>query len=147
MEDKKLYRSKSDKVLFGLCGGLGRYFGVDSTLIRILFVLLVAPGGFGIFAYVIMSLITPMEPGTGESNANEEVKEFTHKMKEGAHEMAKEIKERRHHGGFRSLLGVILIAVGISSLFGKIFPFYHIGSFFWPILVFLFGAYLLIKRK
>ena len=134
MEDKKLYRSRTSKMIFGLCGGLGQYFDVDPTLIRIFFVLLVAPGGFGIIAYIIMSLITPMEPGGKNISPKDEVKEFASKF-------------GKHRGGFRFILGAILIAVGLSSLFGQIFPLYHIGSFFWPVLVLLFGIYLLVKDR
>jgi len=46
---KKLYRSKKDRMLAGVCGGIGEYFGIDSTLIRILWVLLSLGGGAGWF--------------------------------------------------------------------------------------------------
>ena len=63
METKKLYRSRSDKMIAGLCGGLGRYLGIDPTLIRLAFVLLLLFGiGSGLLAYIIMMLIVPLEP-------------------------------------------------------------------------------------
>jgi phage shock protein C len=63
MEEKKLYRSNTDKMIAGVCGGLGKYFGVDSTLIRLIFALLVFFGvGSGLILYVILAIIMPLEP-------------------------------------------------------------------------------------
>ncbi|ADL04990.1 PspC domain-containing protein [Lacrimispora saccharolytica] len=60
MEDnqKKLYRSDSDKMLCGVCGGIAEYFNVDSTLIRLLWAVL-ACTGTGILAYFIAAIIIP----------------------------------------------------------------------------------------
>ncbi len=63
METKKLYRSRTDKMVAGVCGGLGRYLGLDPTLIRLIFVLLVVFGvGSGILLYFVLMLIVPEEP-------------------------------------------------------------------------------------
>lgn len=57
---KKLYRSVEDKMLSGVCGGLGEYFKVDSTLIRLLFVTaLFFSAGTMIFVYIIAAVIIP----------------------------------------------------------------------------------------
>ena len=62
METKKLYRSRTDKMIAGVCGGLGKYLGVDPTLIRLAFVLLLLFGiGSGLLVYLIMMLIVPLE--------------------------------------------------------------------------------------
>lgn len=55
---KKLYRSKNDRMIAGICGGIGEYANIDSTLIRLIFVLLVFSGP-GIFAYLIGWIIIP----------------------------------------------------------------------------------------
>ncbi len=63
MEGKKLYRSNTDKMVAGVCGGLAQYFGVDSTLVRLIFALLVFFGvGSGLVLYIILALIMPLEP-------------------------------------------------------------------------------------
>ncbi len=63
MEGKKLYRSNTDKMIAGVCGGLAQYFGVDSTLIRLIFALLVFLGvGSGIPLYIILAIVVPLEP-------------------------------------------------------------------------------------
>lgn len=59
---KKLYLSNTDKKLGGVCGGLGKYLGVDPTIIRILFVIFTLCFGSGILIYLVMWLIVPREP-------------------------------------------------------------------------------------
>ncbi len=59
--NKRLYRSRTNKVIGGVCGGLGDYFGIDPVLFRLAFVLLVIMFGTGILAYLILWLIMPEE--------------------------------------------------------------------------------------
>ena len=56
---KKLTKSNTDKQLSGVCGGLAEFFGIDSTIIRILFVLLALFGGSGLIIYIAMWLLVP----------------------------------------------------------------------------------------
>ena len=66
--EKRLYRSRSERMLAGVCGGLGEYLKVDPTVIRLAAVVLALAGGPGIVAYIILWLIVPEEPkleGTG----------------------------------------------------------------------------------
>lgn len=59
---KKLYRSRADRKLAGVCAGLAEYFDVDPTIVRVLFVLLALAGGPGLIFYIILALIIPEEP-------------------------------------------------------------------------------------
>lgn len=56
---KKLYRSKSNRFIAGVCGGLGDYFNVDASWIRILFVLLLLVAGSTLLIYLIMWIVVP----------------------------------------------------------------------------------------
>ena len=56
---KKLYRSRTDRMLAGVCGGLAEYFGVDATIVRILMVLFALAGGPGLILYGILYVIIP----------------------------------------------------------------------------------------
>ncbi len=58
----KLYRSKKNRIIAGVCGGIGEYFNVDPTLIRLLWLLISILGGSGILAYIIAWIIIPEEP-------------------------------------------------------------------------------------
>lgn len=62
--EKKLYLSNVDKKLAGVCGGIGEYFGIDSTLVRLAWVLLLLPTFFfgGIIAYILAAAIIPKSP-------------------------------------------------------------------------------------
>ena len=61
-EIKRLYRSRSDRILGGVCGGLSQYLNIDPTLVRLIFIFLALLGGHGILIYLIMLLIVPEEP-------------------------------------------------------------------------------------
>lgn len=58
----KLYRSKSNRILAGVCGGIGEYFNVDPTIVRLLWLLISITGGAGVIAYIIAWIIIPEEP-------------------------------------------------------------------------------------
>ena len=58
--DKKLYRSRKNKMLCGVCGGLGEYLGVDPTIVRLVWVL-IACSGTGLLAYIIAAVIMPQK--------------------------------------------------------------------------------------
>ncbi len=64
---KKLYRSETDKMIAGVCGGLGEYFNIDSTLIRIAFVLILLSGS-GLLLYIILWIVIPTR---SQSNVND----------------------------------------------------------------------------
>ena len=59
---RKLYRSKSNRQVAGVCGGLAEYFNLDPTLIRVLFIILAVLGGSGVILYVAMWIIVPKQP-------------------------------------------------------------------------------------
>jgi phage shock protein C len=61
-QPRKLYRSRTDRKLAGVCGGLGQYFNTDATLIRVLFVVLTVLGGSGLVLYLALWIIVPNEP-------------------------------------------------------------------------------------
>ena len=63
---KRLYRSKRDQKIAGVCGGIAEYFEVDSTIVRIAFVLLSLTFGWGVLAYIIACLVMPSETTTAE---------------------------------------------------------------------------------
>lgn len=62
MEDKRLYRSKKDRMICGVCGGIAKYFKIDPTLVRLAFVLIALWAGSGILAYIIAAIIIPDDP-------------------------------------------------------------------------------------
>jgi len=59
MEQKKLTKSATNRMICGVCAGIGEYLGMDPTVIRLLWVLLTFFGGSGIIAYIIAAIIIP----------------------------------------------------------------------------------------
>lgn len=59
---KKLYRSRENRMVAGVCGGLAEYFNVDPTIVRLIFVAISLLGGPGLILYIIMAIVVPEEP-------------------------------------------------------------------------------------
>lgn len=59
MDGKKLYKSNTDKKIAGVCGGIAEYFNMDSTLIRLAWIILCCLAGSGILAYIIAAIVMP----------------------------------------------------------------------------------------
>ena len=64
---KKLYRSSQDKKIAGVCGGIGAYFSLDPTIVRVLFVMLLLPGGLpGLLPYAVLWIVVPIKTESDE---------------------------------------------------------------------------------
>jgi len=154
MSNKSLHRSQTDKILTGVCGGLAEYFEVDSTIIRLLFILVVALGGSGILIYLILWLIMPKD-SDGEAVINEQrVKEFAEEIKAKAQDLRDEfkkdkqeivIKDRRHSG----LFGWVLVILGLVFLANNFMPFWLRAQMvnYWPLLLVFIGVVIIVWRK
>jgi len=62
MEPKRVYRSRKDRILGGVCGGLGNYFNLDPVLVRVIWVILLFAAGVGFLAYILAWILIPEEP-------------------------------------------------------------------------------------
>ncbi len=62
---KKLYRSQDQRILGGVCGGLGEYFNIDPIIVRLIFVAFALIGGGGLLLYLFMWIVSPQEPTEG----------------------------------------------------------------------------------
>jgi phage shock protein PspC (stress-responsive transcriptional regulator) len=60
--EKRLQRSRTDKMVGGVCGGLAEYFGIDPTVVRVLWVVITLLGGAGFILYIILWIIMPQQP-------------------------------------------------------------------------------------
>lgn len=59
---KRLYRSRTERMIGGVCGGLAQYFNIDPTIVRLIFLLLLFAGGAAFLIYIIMWIVVPLEP-------------------------------------------------------------------------------------
>lgn len=64
-QPKRLYRSRQDRMIAGVCGGIAEYFNIDPVIVRLLAVVLLVPGGLpGFLPYVVMWIVVPEAPKT-----------------------------------------------------------------------------------
>lgn len=62
MATKKLYKSRGNRVICGVCGGIGEYFNLDPTIVRLIWIILIFCFGTGLLAYLVAALIIPEIP-------------------------------------------------------------------------------------
>jgi phage shock protein C len=143
---KKFFRSRNDRIIFGVAGGLAKYFEIDPTLVRVVFVLLALTGSFGVLLYIILAIITPLEPGEGiNTDTRGNFKNFAHEVAGGAQKIAEEMKGDVH--STKNILGLFIIAVGLVLLLQNLFHFAVRWSIFSPFLIIIFGLFLIAKHK
>ncbi|HUD20567.1 MAG TPA: PspC domain-containing protein [Candidatus Saccharimonadales bacterium] len=143
---KKLYRSETDRVIAGVCGGLGDFFEVDSTIVRIIFILL-ALGGVGVVLYLILMFVIPTQSTKG-ADEREKIKNNAEAMAEEVKRHAKTWGDRTHsHSETRVWLGIALMALGVLWLLQAFniivgFNFWRL----WPILLIVVGLTIIGRR-
>jgi phage shock protein C len=150
-QPKKLYRSRTDRVIAGVCGGLGEYFEIDPIIFRGVFILLCLPGGFGFLFYLLLTVIVPRSPGdvVVEGSRKEEFRGMAYGMKDHLNDLAHKIRESDNwFSGRRNVVGLIIVIVGLFLFVQQIFPFrwFH-WNFFWPVLLIVFGVLILTKHE
>ena len=155
--EKKLYRSRSDRKIWGVCGGLAKYFDMDPTIVRIIFVLLVLANGVGILAYIIMAIVVPLE-GSKATAPKETIQENVEEIKERASELGREIRstftgegeaetaEKTHQR--RNIVGIALIVIGILILMGtlNLFWWFRWGHL-WPVILIAIGLIIIFSTR
>lgn len=161
MNTTKFRRSRTDKVLLGVAGGLGEYFNLDPVIMRLAFVLLIFASGAGILLYVVLAIITPKQEAglTQASNQQSTPSETTeagggHEASKGGENAAPSVgspdQERR-----RNTIALGLMVLGALFLCANIFGSWAFNWWFdwwfnwgtiWPLLLILAGAWVLTKR-
>ncbi|HOG47631.1 MAG TPA: PspC domain-containing protein [Anaerolineae bacterium] len=128
--ERRLYRSRRERIVSGVAGGLGEYVGVDPVIIRLLFILVVLATGWGVLLYVIMLLVVPEEPEAmpGVLPAEPRYQRLD-----------------AHQRGL--LLGGALVALGLLLLAREIGLWWWVElRRLWPVLLIAAGVALLIDR-
>ena len=157
--EKRLYRSRSDRIISGVCGGLAKYFDIDPTIVRIIAVLSVFVSGLGILAYIIMAIVVPLEDSK-VTTPKETVQENVEDMKETAGELGREIRstlageedeseeEAKIRHRRRNLFGIILIVLGVIFLLGSfnLFWWFNWGNL-WPLILVAIGVLIILSTR
>lgn len=132
--ENKIYRSRTDSTIAGVCGGLGQYFRIDPTFIRIIAVLLIFADGVGILAYIIAWIIIPQEPFESATEIQPEIKDTPES----------EPKKAEYVGWNKYIPGAILVAIGVFFILKNNFWWWHFDQF-WPALLILVGIFLIFR--
>jgi phage shock protein C len=106
---RKLTRSSSDTVIAGVAGGLAEYLHIDSTVVRIIFIILTFAGGFGVLLYVILALVIPPAAVQAEpaSAFDKKVADLHEEVKQKAKEWKEQVGTKPHRRRNRSVVGWI----------------------------------------
>ncbi len=141
----RLTRSRSDVMIGGVCSGLGRYFKIDPTLIRLAFVLLTLAGGSGVLVYFILWVVIPREDML---DASQELngEEFSKR----ANLMGQEMQQMVSQPNTRTVqfLGIGLVVLGLVYLIQNLnIPWlaWFNDKLLWPVLIIAMGALLLAR--
>lgn len=127
---RRLYRSRQDRVVAGVAGGLGQYMNIDPVLVRLGFVLLgLTSGGLGLVAYIIMAIIVPNRP-------------------EGEPEPSITSSASIDSGRGREIAGYLLLGLGVLILASNLGMFRFLDwDRLWPLMLIAAGALLIVRRS
>jgi phage shock protein PspC (stress-responsive transcriptional regulator) len=144
----RLYRSHTNQMIAGVCGGLGEYLRIDANLIRIFCALLVLGSGVGVFLYVILWLIIPYPPEEASAVGDEEERSGADQVAERARSLGKELQEAWRQPSPRALLiaGGVLILLGIMWIANGLHLHWPNFGNLWPLLLIAAGAAMLWRR-
>ena len=151
MAKKKLYRSRTDKVIAGVAGGLGEYFDIESIFFRILFLLLAFVANFWpiVALYFVLVFIIPKKPhpSSVEADNEDEAIEFS-KQPDGSYSAKSAGSDAKWYEDGRVMAGVALVVIGIVAMVNQFTPAVFVGGeIFWAALLIVLGGYIIWKNK
>jgi len=127
-----LYRSVKDRKIAGIAGGIGEYLNIDSTIVRLIWILAILFGGAGFLAYLIAWIVIPEEKDSIGDNGPAEAT------------IPSAAKTESTDG--LNFFGILLIVLGGILLLREFVP-YGLIRYFWPIIIIGLGIFLIIPRK
>lgn len=155
--EKRLYRSRDDRMIWGVCGGIANYFGIDPTIVRIITALLAFAGGVGIPAYIILAIVVPLESSPSRE-PRDVIRENVEEIKQTATQMGEEMRStfarqegekrpmRRHSGNY--VFALILVIIGVVFLLANFNPFWWFRwHYLWPLILIGIGLLIIFRRR
>jgi phage shock protein PspC (stress-responsive transcriptional regulator) len=141
----RLYRSEENRILGGVAGGIGEYFSLDPTIIRIIFVLLTIFGGYGILLYVVLWILIPTKSVLSSGRSSTLIRDNVEDMKRTAKTFSAKLQTE---AGERNRIwwAILLLAVGTIFLLQNYGIYYFDFNKLWPFLLILVGLLLLRNR-
>ena len=141
---KRLYKSEKEKMIAGVAGGLGEYFGIDPVLTRIAFVAFVFIHGVGIIAYIVLWIVMPKRstdsPETAAGSVPLSRDDSLVRSAEASPKSETVLEPGSGKAG--TVMGIVLIALGLLFLLGNLVPEFGFEDY-WPLILVALGAGLL----
>lgn len=144
----KLFRSENDRVVAGVCAGLGEFFQIDATIIRLIFIIVTLFGGGGILLYLILWLIIPSQ-GSNSEITKENIDKGVNEMKDKARDLTQSIKLNSTNLNTRQFLGIIILTFGAILLLDNfgIVNVVRLWRFIPALIIIFLGISILKKRE
>lgn len=147
--NRRLFRLRTNRMIAGVCGGLGEYLGIDPTFVRIFFVLLALSNGIGVLVYFLFWIIIPPED-TAHISLPESARTGADEIAEQARSMGEDLRQvvRSPNSQTWMYLGLGLILLGFWTLADNLhWTWLHWvnWNFFWPVLLVLAGIALIVR--
>lgn len=147
----RLYRSRTNAVLGGVCAGLGEYLGIDPILVRLFFVLLTLGNGIGVLIYLVLWVVIPPHGQPEGASMGENVQAGADEIGERARAMAGELREAvtRPKPQAAAIIGAALILLGVVFLLDNLnLAWLNWLDFdtLWPVLLIIGGGLLIWRR-
>jgi phage shock protein C len=145
--EKQLYRSETNKIVAGVCGGLGEYFDVDPTVIRLAFVILSFVGASGFVLYMILWLVIPRRSDLRVGD-RDTIRSSVEEMKSTARTFTSSLGGPRSHSDNSNFIAMLFVILGVIFLLKNfhLFDIFDVGRL-WPLVLVVVGIMLLVKRK
>jgi phage shock protein C len=149
MSELRLTRSQDNRMIGGVCGGLGEYLGIDATFVRLFFLLLAFGEGAGVLIYFVLWLILPSEENP-ESSLGSNVNRGAQEMSDRARELGGSLSRgpRASNQQISLIVGGALVVVGVIYLIDNL-NLAWLGwlrfNVLWPAMLIVGGAFLLVR--
>lgn len=143
--NQRLYRSESNRILGGVCAGLGEYLGIDPLFPRIFFVIWTIVGGFSIMVYLVLWVVMPSRTSSG-SDGKFHSEELGARIRQVVDEIRWIVQQPSPE--FITYAGVGLIGWGVYQLLPRLnlpWDIMRYEEFLWPALLILIGIIILVR--
>ena len=149
--ENRLVRSRTDRMVGGVCGGLARYLGVDATLVRLVFVLIAVAPGPGVLVYLVLWIVMPAEDRPAGATVEQNIQSNAEEIAERARTIGSDIRTAAREPNPKAAMffGLALIGMGLVVLLQNLgipWLWWFKSDILWPALLILVGLLLIWSR-
>lgn len=127
---RTLYRSRKNRIIAGVCGGIGEYLDIDPAIIRVAWLLLTFLGGMSIIVYILAWVVIP-----DEKTKKNVIEEWSSK------------KDEEKSNEIALMIGLFLVFIGLTSLMSNLGWWYLSWNYTWPAVIIIIGIILLVRGR